>query len=272
MFQNKELLDLMKNFYVLTGIRIVLFDEKYNEITSYPLEGTPFCSCMRENTEFYNLCTKSDKIAFETCKKTQALYVYKCHAGLIEATAPITDKGSIIGYIMFGQITDNKNREEFSDLLKALCKKYTADDVSDKIKRIKYKSNKQIVAASKILETCTSYILHKEMIKPSRIQLFNKVDEYIDKHLDMPLLVEDICDEFKISRTRLYELFGSYTKGGIASYIKERRLLKAKELLKSTNKSVLEISHTVGFSDYNYFLRVFKKYYGISPKKAKDTF
>ena len=57
-----------------------------------------------------------------------------------------------------------------------------------------------------------------------------------------------------------------YIPGGIATYIKTKRLTKAKELLQSTDMSVSEISQKVGFSDYNYFLKSFKKHYGVSTK------
>lgn len=36
-----------------------------------------------------------------------------------------------------------------------------------------------------------------------------------------------------------------------------------------TDMPISDIADSVGFSDYNYFLRVFKKHYGISPKKMK---
>ena len=58
-----------------------------------------------------------------------------------------------------------------------------------------------------------------------------------------------------------------YTSGGIASFIKQKRLKKAKLLIKTTDMKISEISAAVGFSDYNYFLRVFKKEFGVSPKK-----
>lgn len=47
-------------------------------------------------------------------------------------------------------------------------------------------------------------------------------------------------------------------------YIRKRRIDKAMELLKTTSKKVTEISANVGFMDYNYFLRVFKKEVGVS--------
>jgi len=271
-FDTKELTDLMKNFNTLTGIRIVLFDEKYNEIFAYPTDCSPFCHCMRKNSEFYEKCCQSDKISFETCKKTGSLTMYKCHAGLIEATSPILNNGSIIGYIMFGQVSDSKDKEMFLKSLLKLSENYLADtDSKELVKKVKFKSQKQLIAASKILEACTSYILLKEIIKPSRNHLFCEIDKYITDHLDEEINISLLCQKFNISRTRLYALCNQYISTGISSYIKTKRLNKAKELLSSTEMSVANISNAVGFSDYNYFLKSFKKHFGISTKVVRKN-
>jgi AraC family L-rhamnose operon regulatory protein RhaS len=56
---------------------------------------------------------------------------------------------------------------------------------------------------------------------------------------------------------------------GIAAYVRRRRMHRAKKLLKNTTLSIGEIAHTVGFTDYNYFSRVYKKTYGKSPKRYR---
>ena len=272
-FDTVELVDLMRNFYTLTGIRIVLFDEKYNEIFAYPQECSPYCSCMRQNSEFYELCCKSDTISFETCKKSGTLNMYKCHAGLIEVTAPIMNNDTIIGYIMFGQVSDSSDKDAFKNYLLELSEKYGySNEVYEFVKKVKFKNKKQLIAASKILEACTSYILLKEIIKPSPIELFSKIDQYISSHLDEDITIPSLCREFNISRTRLYALCNQYVSNGIAAYIKTKRLTKAKEMLQSTDMSVSDISQAVGFSDYNYFLKSFKNYYGVSTKAIRKKY
>lgn len=272
-FYDNDLLDLMQNFHTLTGIRLVLFDSEFNEVVSYPANGNPFCSYMRTNPSFDNLCKKSDCITFEKCRKSHALSLYTCHAGLIEATAPLIQNNATVGYIMFGQITDNKDKNAVSALTESLWQKYmSGTPMPDNAKKIKYKSKKQIISASKILDACTSYIMLKEMIKPKKEDVIEKVANYTDMHLSEQISVEDICTALNISRTKLYEETKQYTNGGIASFIKLRRLAEAKRLLAETDLSIAEISGRTGFLDYNYFLRVFKKHYNISPKKMRNQF
>ncbi|MBD9009716.1 MAG: AraC family transcriptional regulator [Clostridiales bacterium] len=54
---------------------------------------------------------------------------------------------------------------------------------------------------------------------------------------------------------------------GVAEYIRKKRLEYACSMLKSGELSVAEVSEKAGFSDYNYFSRLFKKHYGVSPHK-----
>lgn len=273
MFHDKELTELMEDFYILTGMRIVLFDENFTELVSYPMNRETFCTCMRKNNEFAEKCHKSDNISFCKCRDTRTLNVYKCHAGLIEATAPILENNRIIGYMMFGQITDMKNRNEFLHHMERLCIAYGADeDMNGKIRRIKYRSGRQILAAAKILDACTGYIQLKDMVHLSGRQLIEPIEAFVDEHMSEEITVERICREFGISRTKLYKLTGEYIEGGIASFIKHKRLEKAKHLIRTTDLPISRISDEVGFSDYNYFLREFKRKYGISSRACRKQY
>ena len=269
---NSELYELMENFYVLTGMRIVIFDDKYKEVLAYPEKPSPFCRAMRQNEKFLCLCNKSDKLSFENCKKTKSLIITRCHAGLIEATAPLLDNNTIIGYMMFGQITDNKDKNSYIEQFTSGYSDYACyNNALKAIKKIKYKKTKQIYAAAKILDACTSYIQIKEMAKSSKIKLVHEIENFIDMHIDEAISIKRLCDEFNVSRTSLYTIMGNHTEHGIAQLIKEKRLQYSKKLLETTNYSIAEISEKIGFSDYNYFLRTFKKRFGISPKKYKKN-
>lgn len=273
LFHDKELLELMENFHVLTGMRIVLFDENHIELISYPESAETFCACMRNHPEFYEKCCESDEKASAECRKTQSLVISRCHAGLIEATAPITENGKIIGYMMFGQITDHKGKEEFRAQMDILCKEYNADsNVSELVKKIKYRSKKQIHAASKILEACTGYIQLKEMVLLSEKRLIDRIEEYVEAHISEEITIENLCKEFKLSRTRLYDLMRQYISGGVASFVRKKRLQHAKKLILTTKKAIAEVASDCGFTDYNYFLRVFKQEFGISPKKMSKIY
>jgi len=268
LFHDTELMDLMKDFYVLTGIRIILFDDNCAELASYPPFKETLCAKLRENPDFERKCQKCDSASFERCRRTHTFDVYKCHAGLIDATAPITEGGRIIGYMMFGQITDNKDKAAFCAGMEELCRRYgVTEDMSERIQKIRCRSERQIRAAAKILEALTVYIQLREIVSPSGKQLIDSIEHFIDEHISEEIDITRLCDEFGISRTRLYEQTGKYIGCGLAAFIRKKRLEHAKNLIRTTDMTVAEISDAVGFADYNYFMRVFKQEFGVSPRK-----
>lgn len=119
------------------------------------------------------------------------------------------------------------------------------------------------------MEACTSYILLKELITPENSRIFNEAKEYIEEHLSENFDISTLCDLLNISRTKLYDIFQKEIHTGVSSYIRRRRMHRAKKLLKSTEEPVWEIAQSVGFSDYNYFSRVYRKTYGKSPKSYR---
>ena len=270
-FYNQDLLELLEQFYVLTGIRIVLFDADGSESAACPSGGRGLCGYMRKNELFRNRCSECDAENFKKCRKTQKLTVYKCHAGFIEAVSPLTEGGRLIGYVMFGQIADSGEKADFAQRITALCREYGESDVDKYVKKIKYKSPKHVLAASKILDAITSYILMKEMVRPRGKQLIDEIEKFVDAHLSEDLSVERLCSEFAVSRSRLYDYVGQSISGGIASFVKQKRLLAAKKLVEQTDLPLAEIAYKTGFADYGYFLRVFKRQFGISPGNVRKT-
>ena len=53
-------------------------------------------------------------------------------------------------------------------------------------------------------------------------------------------------------------------------YLNELRIRNACQMLKNSNKNITEIAYDVGYSDSNYFSRVFKKVKGVSPSEYKE--
>lgn len=272
LLRKDELSELMQSFYTLTGIRIVLFDKDYKEIASYPNDTTTFCMKMRQNPDFDKKCKMCDYTYFKNCGTTDDVKIYKCHANLTEAMMPITNENSIIGYLLFGQIHSFKNKNEFEENMKDLVKTYKGnEDLTKEIKKIKYKTQSQILSASTILKACVEYLRIKEIVRSAKAELTEDISKYIDEHITEQITIKDILTHFNIKRTSLYNLIGTHFNMGVAKFILTKRLQKAKHLLKTTDLKVSEISDMTGFSDYNYFLRLFKKEYKVSCKEYRKT-
>lgn len=270
-FDNSELETLMKSFYMLSGIRFVLFDAAFREIMAYPKENCDFCKLMKSCPSGRRKCSLADRRAFKKCEQQNSLIIYECHAGLVEAVMPLHENEKIIGYLMFGQITGDPDKARLLAGAEGLHTKHGIDlpALTGAIERLPFKREEEILAAAKIMEACTSYIIYKELITPESSKIFEAAKAYIEEHLQEDISVDEMCRRLGIGRTRLYDIFRRELKMGISKYVLRRRMHKAKKLLKTTDLSIPEIARKVGFSDYNYFSKVYKKTYGKSPRSYR---
>ena len=264
--------ELMKDFFLLTGIRIVLFDQNYHELLSYPDTHCRFCQIMKNSRETSRQCDESDRTSFQKCQREKHLIIYHCHAGLIEAAAPLMDNRAVIGYMMFGQISDAADTAELACILKknSGLRPRKEAETADLTEDIPIKTGDQIQAAAKIMEACTFYLILKNTIHIRRDNFIRNMDQYILEHLSEDLSVESITAFFGVSKTRLYKAYDLYYGCGIAEHIRSLRIEEAQKMLRDTDLPVTQISDRVGFSDYNYFCRSFKKYTGMPARKYRN--
>lgn len=96
------------------------------------------------------------------------------------------------------------------------------------------------------------------------------VMEYIAGHLTEDLTVDQIADAAYLSRYHLMHLFKQATGYTIGNYITEKRLLLARDLLRS-GTPVTSVCFDCGFKNYSTFSRAYKKYFESTPSDAKKT-
>lgn len=94
---------------------------------------------------------------------------------------------------------------------------------------------------------------------------FNFINQHIGERLDIREVAEKAC----MSTPYFIRRF----KGGFGipplQYINRKKIEKAQIMLISDRLTVKEISYSLGFADYSYFIRLFKKYTGHSPLRYR---
>lgn len=271
-FNIEKLNKLLKDFYTLSHIRITVFDEKFKELTSYPAEVAPICQIIRSDPRAKEECHKCDVEACRKANGRKTPYIYQCHAGLTEAIAPLYFGNIVIGYLLFGHIISYGSAEEAWEEIYKHCKQYNIDRgrlyqccLEQRIIEDDY-----IDSSASILQAVASYLCLERMVILKRKGLAVQVDEYISRHYLEDLDVETLCQHFNIGKTTLYKLAKENYGTGITDHIRSLKIDMAKKLLvDNRDMRVSEISIKCGFSDYNYFITLFKKIVGMPPQKYR---
>lgn len=90
--------------------------------------------------------------------------------------------------------------------------------------------------------------------------------QYINNHLTDEISIDRLSEKFYISKYHMMRQFKAETGYTIGSYVNQKRLLMARELLKQ-GESVTKVYLDVGFHDYSTFVRAYKQLFGEIPSK-----
>ena len=91
--------------------------------------------------------------------------------------------------------------------------------------------------------------------------------QYINDHLSEPLDMDTLASELYISKYHMMRLFKTETSSTIGSYINQKRLLTARDLILQ-GISVTDACFQSGFKDYSTFSRAYKKEFKVSPRNT----
>ena len=106
---------------------------------------------------------------------------------------------------------------------------------------------------------------------PISDRMIDNVVQDIREHYTEELSLTSLATKYNISMGRLSMMIKEQLQVNFSDYIASLRIQRAKELLRDDGYSIQEIAEIVGYNDYFYFTKVFKKVEGISPSKYRKS-
>lgn len=102
------------------------------------------------------------------------------------------------------------------------------------------------------------------------VSVIDRAKEYIDENFRKDISLDDVSREVDISPYYFSKLFKQETGKNFIEHLTEIRLKNARELLQDSQLPIKEICAQSGYSDPNYFSRIFKKYEGVTPSEFRE--
>ena len=99
----------------------------------------------------------------------------------------------------------------------------------------------------------------------------NAIMKFFHTNLSKNLTLEDICDEFGLSKSYLNALFKKNTNTSPINYFTSMKMKEACKLLRSTTYSIKMIAAELGYFDPYHFSHLFKKVVGVSPSEYRSS-
>ena len=262
LFDSEQLLKLVTNLYVLTGMTANILDPQGRDINLF--EGhPPFCKAINALPEGHERCVACDMWKVRNYTVSGGFQFYRC-----EAVMPIYSKSDPLAYLIFGCFLDGQPMEEQWAVTRKQVAWYPggADRLRDAFFQFRQYTQEQLQAYSEILEALTAYIHLKGLIFAAEQTDVQRLENFLDEHYMEKLSLESISAQLHIGRTKLCCLAKELSGGKTLNYlIAQRRISAAKLLLLQSSLTVSAIAETVGITDYNYFSKVFRSITGMTP-------
>ena len=113
----------------------------------------------------------------------------------------------------------------------------------------------------------------RNLVEKSRISHSTKIGfitNYINQNLHQKLSIDSIAKMAYVSKSNLFKIFKEELGISPNDYILQQRIKKAKQLLESS-ENIKDVAFKTGFSDTNYFTRVFRQQEGVTPKLFQNN-
>ncbi len=189
----------------------------------------------------------------ETCRRLKN-EITTSHIPVLMLTACSLDEQRVEGY---DSGADGYLSKPFnSKVLLARC-----ESLIENRKRVKSSTTSDVAVIQR-----TSSDEKKPVVKDIDSEFYNQFVEILEAKMSDPeLSVEDLAAEMGLSRVQFYRKLKSLTNYSPAELLRNARLKRADTLLKTTERTVSEISYDVGFSSPSYFTKCYRDYYGELP-------
>lgn len=107
---------------------------------------------------------------------------------------------------------------------------------------------------------------------PQEKSMADSIQDFLNKNYTSVVSLEDVAKHFFISKDYASHIFKEHTGSPLITYVIQKRMEKAEELLASTNKPIVEIALEMGYNDPNYFSFTFKKYHNMTPRQYRSRY
>jgi len=324
----KVLQKIQDYFSTATGFAAVTVDYRGRPLLEYSW-FCKFCTRLRKDPVLNEKCCQSDAHGSLEAVRRNGIYIYKCHAGLIDIAIPIIVEGVYVASMLCGQVRAEESTIFKDDIISPTHNLFADNPgLEDEFNRIITVPDDRIEGTAKLLNITLKYIVDQYLlnqrnmkllqdrmeradmerqikdlefknyhpqINPPAISAKKEVDlinakeevpgcipqtlskevdaalQYINKHYMENLSLAEVADVVYLSSYYLSRLFKREVGVNFSTYILHKKLDEAKRLLKDTEIPVCNISSSLSFSDASYFCKVFKKYFGLTPKGYRHS-
>lgn len=239
-----------------------------------------FCEKTRSLPKGRDCCNKSDKSdAVALAKEYDTPFFFECHMGMKELVVPVRKESELIGVLFVGQcrIQGDNHTGTITKSTQRLGGK--PEEMLSLYEQLPVKSQDDLLNIGKILsQYFHTKVLNNQLLTPEITETDTNKDlaylmqDYINANYSYSISPKNIAEKFYVNPSYASRCFSEKHGITLTEYISQVRIAKAMLLLKISTTPISNIALNVGYTDLNYFSRLFKKRVGLTPTQYRNTY
>lgn len=171
----------------------------------------------------------------------------------VDMIKTLKDSGVICEYVMLSAFDSFEDSRRFFRLegFDYLLKPLQQQEVQIVLERLAVRLSKKVRTEPEIADNVTP--------------AFSELIQYINTNYQHKHTLESLSKQFNLGANYICNLFSKHYNSTLTRYITELRMSAALQMMETKGKAFKEIAIDCGYTDYYYFCKVFKEYYGASP-------
>ena len=110
----------------------------------------------------------------------------------------------------------------------------------------------------------------KQEISSNHMPVIEEVQDFVENNLSLDISLQMVADHVYLHPAYLSKIYKGETGEGFSEFLCRKKMEKAADLLKNSKQKIYEISMDLGYKDTSYFIRKFKKHFGITPQEYRQ--
>ena len=288
-----------------TDMAIITVDYKGKPITHHS-KCTNLCKFVRSHPKLSHICEKCDSRGGLEAARLNQPYIYLCHMGIVDFAIPIAVDGQYFGAVMGGQVrvedaSEVESLERITSQKTDILEYINENELEELYKSLPVMKLQKVRANAAMIYNICNYIVgeavlkinlsdgetkntdelsintteknkhtHGELLNSHENIILKPALDYIEKYYTRNISLNNMASLCNISTSYFSKLFRRTIGDNFSNHINRIRIKKARELLETTDIPITNIALDLGFEDSGYFIKVFKKFEGVTPSKFRN--
>ncbi|GHV44602.1 hypothetical protein FACS189492_1180 [Clostridia bacterium] len=232
----------------------------------------PFCDAVKTTRRGMRLCVRCKDIANRRSIREQALFVGLCPFGMTEIVRPVVVGGSTACIIYLGSIV--RDRALFTAMTAKAARLCGLDParLAGHLDGLQYDPDAApyIEMANLIAGIIALlYERYKPDLNEKNHWAVERFKNYAAQYYYQDLSVADVARQYYVNPSYIGRVFKKETGMSFSRFLSGIRVQKARELISTTDRTILDIALSVGFNSVTYFNKIFKEITGATPMEHR---